>query len=449
MWTGGTGRGVAVSRAGCSWGRWPDVTSQHLLPLPHRPRALPAVTPGSRSLLAWGQGRSYGDSCLNDGGTLLLTRGLDRFIAFDSLTGRLSCEAGVTLGEILELVVPRGWFLPVTPGTQFATVGGAIANDVHGKNHHRAGTFGHHVLRLELLRSSLASDGAELRILQAGDALFAATLGGLGLTGLVTWAELQLQPVHGPWMDIESIRFDGIGEFFALSQASASSHEYTVAWVDCLARGKSIGRGHFLRANHARRGSTGRQPGSGFNMPLTPPTSLVNRLTLRPFNTLYYHRQRAHSRHSVQHYRPYFYPLDGIRHWNRMYGPRGFLQHQCVLPPSSAQDGVRALLDEIARSGQGSFLAVLKQFGDRESPGLLSFPRPGTTLALDFPRSESAFRLLDRLDAIVAEAGGALYPAKDARMTPTMFRRGQPKLDAFLPHIDPAFSSSFWRRVME
>lgn len=435
-----------MSEAARSWGRWPRPAHRATLALRERPAALPVA---AAPLLAWGQGRSYGDSCLNDGGTLLLARGLDRFIAFDPATGVLACEAGVTLGEILAVAVPRGWFLPVTPGTRFATVGGAIANDVHGKNHHRAGSFGDHVRALELVRSDVAPGGGGPRTLRPGDALFAATVGGLGLTGLVTRAELQLQRVHGPWMDVESIRFDGLDDFFALSAASSASHAYTVAWVDCLARGRSLGRGHFLRADHAAPGATGRAPGAGVAMPFTPPVPLVNRLTLRPFNALYYHRQRARRVRSTQHYQPYFYPLDGIRDWNRMYGPRGFLQHQCVLPPAAARDAVAALLDAIGRSGQGSFLAVLKEFGDRPAPGLMSFARAGTTLALDFPRSDAAFALLARLDAIVAEAGGALYPAKDARMSPAMFRRGQPGLDAFLPHLDPAFSSSFWRRVME
>lgn len=426
---------------GSSWGRWPLATGQQLHALPHREAELPL--PRS-PLLAYGRGRSYGDSCLNADGTLLLTRALDHLLAFDREQGVLDCEAGITLGEILAFAVPRGWFLPVTPGTQFASVGGAIANDVHGKNHHVAGSFGDHVLGLELRRSE---GGAAW--LEPGQPLFHATVGGLGLTGLITRARLRLQRVAGPWMQVESIRMAGLDDFFELSQASAQSHAYTVAWIDCLARGSALGRGHFLRANHAAPGATGRLPGAAPSLPLTPPLSLVNRLSLRPFNSLYFHRQWKPRVQRVEHYRPYFYPLDAIGGWNRMYGPRGFLQHQCVLPPEHAREGVRALLDAIARSGEGSFLAVLKEFGQRTAPGLLSFCRPGTTLALDFARSARSLALLDRLDAIVAEAGGAVYPAKDARMSPAMFRRGQPRLDEFLPHLDPAFSSSFWRRVME
>ncbi len=424
---------------GLSWGRWPRAEGQRCLPL-----ADAAALPERASpLLAFGNGRSYGDSCLNEHGTLLLTRRLDHLISFDAHTGMLECEAGVTLGEIQEFAVRRGYLLPVTPGTQFATVGGAIANDVHGKNHHVAGSFGEHVEQIALLRS----DGPTS--IKPGEALFHATVGGLGLTGLITHARLRLLPVGGPWMEVESIRMPDLDSFFRLSRESAATHDYTVAWIDCLARGAALGRGHFLRARHAPPGQSGRLPGGSKSLPVTPPVSLVNRLTLRPFNSLYFHRQWRERVQRIEHFRPYFYPLDAIRGWNRMYGPAGFLQHQCVLPPGEAEAGVRALLDAIAGSGQGSFLAVLKEFGDRPAPGMLSFCRPGTTLALDFPRNEATMDLLQRLDAIVLEAGGAVYPAKDARMSPALFRAGQPRLDEFLPHIDPAFSSSFWRRVME
>lgn len=398
-------------------------------------------------MLAHGSGRSYGDSCLNPNGHLLLTRGLDRFIQFDPSSGVLRCEAGVTLSEILQLVVPQGWFLPVTPGTRHATVGGAIANDVHGKNHHSSGTFGEHVIRFELLRSS----GERILCEQVeGSGMFAATVGGLGLTGLITWAELQLRRIPGEWLATESIRFSNLDEFFQLSAESASRYEYTVAWVDCLASGKALGRGHFLRGNHATVLEPPRTPRLNVSMPFTPPLSLVNRLTLAPFNQAYYYRQLSRRRLAFTHYTSYFYPLDGIGAWNRMYGPHGFLQHQCVIPPRHASDAIKELLCEIARSGAGSFLAVLKEFGNRESRGLLSFPRPGTTLALDFPNSgPEVFTLLDRLDEIVAAANGAVYPAKDARMSGKLFRSAYPSWSEFQRFIDPKFSSGFWRRVME
>ena len=433
-----------MSDTGQSWGRYPKVR-QALLPLSDRRAPLPNF---QGTALPYGNGRSYGDSCLNPDGTLLHARGLDRYIAFEPATGVLRCEAGVTLAEILDLAVPQGWFLPVTPGTRYVTVGGAIANDVHGKNHHRAGTFGHHVLRIELLRS----DGSR-SVLVPGDAsgLFEATVGGLGLTGVITWAESRLRRLPGPWLESEAIRVGDLDEFFALAAESAATHEYTVAWVDCLAQGRSLGRGHFLRADHAP-GEAGAVPprASRLSMPMAPPFSLVNRLSLKPFNWLYYHRQIKRTKRGSSHYVPYFYPLDGIGHWNRMYGPRGFLQHQCVLPPGASREGVAEMLKTIASSGTGSFLAVLKEFGDRLSLGMLSFPRPGTTLALDFPNAgDGTFKLLDRLDAIVASAGGAVYPAKDARMSGALFRDAFPQWQAFSEYIDPRFSSGLWRRVME
>ena len=424
-----------------SWGRWPRCT-QRLLPLFDRARELP---PFEGRALPRGQGRSYGDSCLNPDGTLLDARGLDRFIAFDPASGVLRAEAGTTLAQVLELVVPRGWFLPVTPGTRQVSLGGALANDVHGKNHHVAGTFGHHVRAFELLRS----DGTRLHCTPEENAeWFGATCGGLGLTGLVTWVELQLRRIPGPALEVESLRFGALDEFFALSRESAGTHEYTVAWIDCLARGKALGRGHFLRADHVAAPAAA--PRRALTMPFVPPLSLVNRWSLRPFNALYYHRLRRARQHATVHYAPYFYPLDGIAHWNRMYGPRGFLQHQCVIPPDAARDAVAQMLGEIAHSGRGSFLAVLKEFGARPAPGLLSFARPGTTLALDFPHEGAAtLALLERLDAIVAAAGGALYPAKDARMSPALFRAGFPRWAEFQRFVDPRFSSGFWRRVME
>lgn len=436
-----------MSRNQGSWGRYPVAADQQWLAIRDRHATLP---PFEGHGLPRGNGRSYGDSCLDPGGSLISTQALDHFISFDPGTGILRAEAGVTLSDVIAIALPHGWFLPVTPGTRWATLGGAIGNDVHGKNHHVAGTFGHHVLAFELLRS----DGSR-EILDAGDhtGRFRATIGGLGLTGLITWCEIQLRRVPGPWLDTETIRFDSLADFYSLSASSASSHEYTVAWIDCLASGRHLGRGHFIRSDHAPGEPTSPIPGSGSPLafPFTPPISLVNRLTLRPFNSAYYWRQPARRVRGQQHYGKYFYPLDGIGHWNRMYGPRGFLQHQCVLPPGNAHDASAALLGEISRSGQGSFLAVLKEFGNRPSLGLMSFARPGTTLALDFPNTGSdVFALLDRLDHIVAEAGGTLYPAKDARMSPCLFRQGyDARINEFSAHIDPRMSSGFWRRMKD
>ncbi len=419
----------------------------------HQPLSLPA---SGASVLPFGNGRSYGDSNLNPGGALLQGAQLDRFIGFDPATGLLRCEGGVLLSSILQLVVPQGWFLPVTPGTQFVTVGGAIANDVHGKNHHATGSFGNHVTQLELLRS----DGSRRLCSPEQNAdWFAATIGGLGLTGLITWAEIQLRRVANPYLDTESIRFHSLEEFFELSQASERDYEYTVSWIDCAFSGKRLGRGLFNRGNHAPavldvdaapKGLPAGIATPSRRVPITPPISLINTLSLKSFNTLYFNKQRQDVVRSLQHYRPFFYPLDALLEWNRIYGPKGFYQYQCVVPPERALPATRALLEAIAASGMGSFLAVLKQFGTPASRGMLSFPAPGTTLALDFPNQGPRLHaLFAQLDRIVLDAGGRLYPAKDGRMSAAVFKAGYPRWTEFASYVDPRFDSGFWRRVME
>ena len=426
-----------------SWGRLhaPTNSAVHIRWADAIPRP-----PDTKSLLPYGNGRSYGDSCLNEDGWLLDARGLDRFRSFDPVTGILVCEGGVLLTEILALIAPKNWFLPVTPGTQYVTVGGAIANDVHGKNHHRTGTFGHHVRRLALWRSDNTvticspSENADL---------FHGTIGGLGLTGLILWAELQLMPIASQALRVDTQRFGGLREFFALSQESDADFEYTVAWIDCLARGRALGRGVFWRANHAPAGSpTPRPPRRSLSMPWTPPIPLVNRVSLRAFNSLLYRKTSPQLETGYRHYVPFFYPLDRIKHWNRMYGPQGFFQYQCVVPQTHSLEAIAEILHRIAKARAGSFLAVLKVFGDRPPAGLLSFSRPGATFALDFPNKGIKTRiLLDQLDQVVDNAGGAVYPAKDARLTPQSFQRAFPAWRELAVLKDPHFSSSFWRRV--
>ncbi len=437
-----------------SWGRYPRVKpgTQRVLPFSWRTERLPSVEEGE-SLLPYGKGRSYGDGCLNVGHALLPTTGLDRFIEFDPSTGLLTCEAGVSLEDILRLVVWQGWFLPVTPGTKFVTVGGAIANDVHGKNHHAAGTFGRYVRRFELLRS----DGTRRECSPTENAdWFAATIGGLGLTGLITWARIQLVRMHNPFILQETVPFGGLEEFFQLNRESERDFEYTVAWIDCLARGRKLGRGLYYRGNPAPpqwetlplvRSHLTR--GGGLAVPFNLPSFTLNRLTVSAFNFLYYHRQRGRPSTRLVHYDPFFYPLDSVHAWNRIYGRRGFLQFQCVVPLAEAGGGaMEEILARIARSGMASFLAVLKTFGSLESPGLLSFPRPGVTLALDFAfQGSRTLALFSDLERMTREAGGAVYPAKDACMTPESFAAAYPALPRFRDFVDPAFSSSFWRRV--
>lgn len=402
---------------------------------------------GRRSLLPFAQGRSYGDSCLNDRGMLIDTRALDRFVHFDRDSGVLRCEAGVTLDAILELAMPHGWFLPVTPGTRYVSIGGAIANDVHGKNHHVVGTFGRHVRALELLRS----DGQ--RIVcgpQRNTKWFQATVAGLGLTGLITWAEVQLRPIANMLMHVERMPFGDLAEFFALARESEPNYEYTVAWVDCASRGRGLGRGVFMRGNHAAADAGHKLTLSSrwsLVLPVDLPGMILNRATVRTFNTLYRFAQTRRPAERFMHYEPFFYPLDSIRHWNRLYGRRGFFQYQCVVPDKDPA-AMNHILRTIGDSGEGSFLSVLKTFGAVKSPGMLSFPRKGVTLALDFSnRGERTLQLLERLDRITREAGGAVYPAKDARMSARSFQSYYPQWRAFSRFVDPRFSSSFWRRV--
>ncbi len=432
-----------------SWGRFPQIQQQGR-ELAWRSDPLPESLAGTDSVLPYGNGRSYGDVCLNRGGTVLGTRALNHFIDFDAESGVVRCESGVLLADILQLVVSAGWFLPVSPGTRYVTMGGALANDVHGKNHHRAGTFGAHIRAFELLRS----DGSRMLCTpDENSELFAATIGGLGLTGLVTWIELQLRAIEGPMLREESLKFANLDEFFRLTEASDQDFEYTVAWVDCASKGDALGRGLFARANHDSQesGQAVVDPvvdkGPRIKVPLQPPFSLINSFSLKLFNTWWFHRQRRRRQVRNIHYQPFFYPLDSVGNWNRIYGPKGFLQYQCVLPGEEGRDVLRQMLSAIAKSGNGSFLAVLKIFGDSPSPGMMSFPRPGVTLALDFPNSSGVFRLLDRLDDMTREVGGAVYPAKDARMSAESFRAYFPAWEDFSAYVDPSFSSTFWRRV--
>jgi len=430
-----------------SWGRYPKAP-QHPHPVAWRDmtaRVLREATGASGTTLPFGNGRSYGDSCLAASGEVVQMLPLDRIIAADWRTGVLRAEAGITLEQILEAAIPRGWMLAVTPGTKYATLGGAIANDVHGKNHHVRGSFGRHVSAFGLLRS----DGVET-VCSAADnpALFQATIGGLGLTGIVTWAEIRLTPVRSSFIDVTSIRFANLDEFFALSADLDARHEYSVAWIDCLSRGAALGRGIFMTGDHSLHGALEVDRRRKHTVPLTPPFSPVNGLTLRAFNELYYRRQRGDKVWSRVGYDSYFYPLDSLLQWNRIYGRAGFQQYQCVVPEERSLDAIRDILQAISASGTGSFLAVLKRCGDIPSPGLLSFPMAGASLALDFPQHDARnAQLFAKLDTVVRAAGGRLYPAKDAHMSGADFRAAYPRWQELEALRDPALLSRFWERV--
>jgi FAD/FMN-containing dehydrogenase len=406
------------------WGRYPVVDTRVDYPKTSSglDDALRSINDGA---IARGLGRSYGDSSL--GGYVICTRWMDHMLTFDRETGILHCEAGVSLSEILEVFTPEGWFLPVTPGTRFVTVGGAIASDVHGKNHHVAGCFCDHVEFIELALDA----GKTIRCSPVENPeLFRATCGGMGLTGVIRSAAIRLKPVRSLFIDQTTFKSSNLREsmeLFTLHEASP----YSVAWIDCISGGESLGRSLLMTGDHAPEGEPekrGRK--SRLEIPVDLPSALLNRHSIKAFNTLYYHRIRGRSVERRLHYEPFFYPLDSIGGWNRMYGANGFTQYQFVVPKEAGYPAMEAILKEIVASGRGSFLAVLKAFG-KQNANLLSFPVEGYTLALDFRIEKELFPLLDRLDAMVLGYGGRLYLTKDARMSAATFRQSYPAWERF------------------
>lgn len=407
--------------------------------------ALTGMGAEDNGFLPFGNGRSYGDSCHNDGGRLIPMRPQARIHSFDPTTGILDADAGVTLETILERVIPEGYFLEVTPGTALATLGGAVANDVHGKNHHRRGSFGNSVVSFDLVRS----DRGVIRCSREENAeFFAASIGGMGLTGVITRLRIRLMRVGSP--DIEQVarRFDNIDGYFDAIDAVDAAHEYSVAWIDQLATGASTGRGVLLAGDHAEAGRRVQTSNRRLTVPVQPPVNLLNRLTLSAFNALYYGRAPKETTRSLVGWRSYFHPLDAIGHWNRLYGPKGLFQHQSVFPAGNARETVLDLMECARNHGHASFLTVLKRFGGLPQPGLLSFAHPGFTLTLDFAnQGGKTLRMLDALDEIVLKAGGALNPYKDARMGPAMFEASFPDWKALEALRDPRIVSDFWKRT--
>jgi decaprenylphospho-beta-D-ribofuranose 2-oxidase len=429
------------------WGRFPQVetTCLDMRDIEDARTALSAHD----TLIARGNGRSYGDAALN-ASCVLSTRRSDRILAFDAETGSVTVEAGLLLAELLEFAVPRGWFPPVMPGTKLVTVGGMIAADVHGKNHHVAGTFSRHVESFRLMMA----DGA-IRRCRPGEAdqLFEATCGGMGLTGIILEATLRLMPIATGSLRQETLRARDFDEAMALCEDSAG-HSYSVAWIDCLERGSALGRALIYRGEHAGTDETAAAPlavppRALRRVPFDLPQLVLNPWSVRAFNELYYRRAKPGS--ALVDYETFFFPLDAILDWNRLYGRSGFTQHQCVIPKAASRAAIRAILERVSESGYGSFLAVLKLFGG-EGDGLLSFPREGYTLTLDFPLNEATLALLGELDAIVADHSGRLYLAKDARADAAMMRRGYARLERFKQiraAVDPQrkFSSMQSRRL--
>ncbi|MGL4637929.1 MAG: FAD-binding oxidoreductase [Beijerinckiaceae bacterium] len=398
--------------------------------------------------LAYGNGRSYGDSCFPESGTLIDMRQCRQVISFDKTTGIIRAEAGLLLGDLIRLVADTGWFPAVVPGTQYVTLGGALANDIHGKNHHVQGSFGTSVRAFEILRS----DGTrQVCSPDKNIALFCATIGGMGLTGVVTWVELQLMPVTSSDIIQEVVALSCLSDFFqqAEQQKELDDFPYTVAWIDSLATGSALGKGVLLKGRHARVNASVALPAKArVGVPFTPPVNLINTLSLRAFNTLYRAKtlsQKGPKRCSAG---SFFFPLDAVGHWNKLYGPKGLRQHQCIIPLEAAEETIATMLETTQAANHGSFLTVLKIFGKTASPGLLSFPREGATLTLDFAwRGKQTDALLDRLDELALSSGGRISPYKDAHMSAETFQQSFPELDDFRQYMDPMARSEFASRV--
>lgn len=439
------------------WGRYPVVTSE--VYRPERVREVSAVLADlhDKALIARGYGRSYGDASLNAGKRVMVSERLNRILAFDDQTGLLKCEAGVQLKDILDVFVPRGWFLPVTPGTKFPSLGGSFACDVHGKNHHRDGSISRHTHEIELM---LASGDIVRCTPTENSELFWATAGGMGLTGILLTVTIRMQRIESAYISVDFRKTRNLAETMDLCESEDDRYHYAVCWIDCLASGKSIGRSVLMHGEHARRDQVpakfAKDPlrlhkKTALTIPMDFPGWAINPLSVKLFNFGYYHKHPQNKMGVITDYDTYFYPLDFVLEWNRIYGRRGFLQYQCVFPLETSRQGMFKVLEILSQQQIASFLAVLKRFGPQE--GLLSFPMPGYTLALDIPISnQRMFDTLNRLDELVVAEGGRLYLGKDARMSAAHLARMYPKLDEWkrIKHqVDPEgiFSSDLSRRV--
>ncbi len=406
------------------WGNYPSVDAEIYTPRTFQDVSRLLARQNSPDLIARGLGRSYGDSSLAP--HLISTRHLADFVHFDPSTGALSCESGTSFATILSTYVPQGWFLPVTPGTKFISVGGAIASDVHGKNHHIEGSFCDH---LQSFKIALGT-GEILQCSREEHAdLFHATCGGMGLTGIILEATFVLRRISSAFIDETILKARNLQECLELFE-EYKDKTYSVAWVDSLATGRSLGRSRLILGEHSVQGDLGSGNARTYKLPFSLPGALLNRNSVKLLNNIYYRRLigKKASRHA--HYDPFFYPLDRIQDWNRIYGKKGFTQYQFVLPKNVGFTGVKGMLENIAKSGQTSFLSVLKIFGC-ENNNLLSFPMEGYTLTLDFKLDRNPFKLLNEFDRIVLDYGGRLYLTKDARMSEATFKQSYAKWEEF------------------
>lgn len=405
-----------------SWGNYPKIEN-HVFEYTNTENLL-ALLKEQSDIIPHGNGRSYGDSALNT--KIFHTIKHNYFLSFDEKSRILHCEAGVLLSEIIEGFLPRGWFLSVTPGTKFITVGGAIASDVHGKNHHVAGSFSDATLsfRLAMPNGEVIECSHE-----KNTELFRATCGGMGLTGVILNAKIKLQPINSASINQVTIKTKNLKETFEAFE-EYKNYTYSVAWIDCLAKDKDVGRCLLMVGEHADDGNLAYKNEANLSIPIDFPSFTLNNFTVKVFKTLYYNKAKSGVIRQKVSINNFFYPLDAIERWNRIYGKNGFTQYQFVLPKEKSYEGLQNILGKIADAGKGSFLAVLKLFGKGNS-NYLSFPTEGYTLALDFKIETDLFPLLDELDKIVLEYGGRFYLTKDCRIGKKTFEQGYPQIEAF------------------
>jgi FAD/FMN-containing dehydrogenase len=404
------------------WGRYPRLEAEIFSF--EEPESLREYLHQEGETIVYALGRSYGDSALNN--KVVFSRRFNNVLQFDPRDGVITCESGVSLAELIDAFLPRGWFLAVTPGTRFITVGGAIASDVHGKNHHREGCFSQCVHSLELM----LPDGEIVRCSrQENKELFLATCGGMGLTGVILTATFRLQRISSAYIAEKTFKAGNLEELLNLFE-EYQKIPYSVAWIDCLTAGEELGRGLLMVGDLAENRPLDLPPSKPVSLPFDLPGFCLNKFSMGIFNHLFYGRVSSIPRERVIHLLNFFYPLDAILHWNRLYGSRGFTQYQLVLPKAAGYQGLTAILQEVAQSGLGAFLGTLKLFGP-ENENFLSFPREGYTLAMDFKIQEELFPFLDKLDRVVLDHGGRLYLTKDVRMGPRVFRQGYPKWAKF------------------
>lgn len=423
-----------------SWNNYPKVKKQKNFFL----ERFSSTLLENESLLAYGNGRSYGDVCLNSSGTILHTINLNKIISFDEKKGILKCESGITFDEILKKITEKGWFLPVVPGTKYITLGGAVANDIHGKNHHKSGSFGNFIKSFELIRS----DGKKYLCSETENKdLFFSTIGGLGLTGVISWVELDLRKIKSNTLSAKTQRFSSLEEYWEINNTLEMEWEYTVAWLDCIRTKSNNYRGVFHSGNHSTNPINKKVNNFKITVPFNSPLPLINKLSIKILNSLYFLSNKNKPVHNT-HYESFFFPLDKVKNWNRAYGKKGFIQYQFLLPKEKSKETVREILDFINQNKLTPSLCVLKTFGDIPSKGILSFPRAGVTLAIDFPiQNMNIFGILDSLDKMVINANGSIYPAKDARMSSKTFRKSFQNYSKFLNYKDPRFNSDFSERI--